>query len=112
MFGVGRSAFAPSPYELDRGVCACRPPEAWLSSGACSPVWRLFASAATLIDGKMPSLKAAFYRLFLVRPQRAQQPMKQQIADTILAQFVAMSARVGDCIPERWILHSLRPSLN
>src|SRR5437588_10687343 len=71
MFGVGRSAFTPSPYELDREVCACRLPAAWLSSGACSPVWRLFASAATMIDRKMPSLKAVFYRLLLVRPYDA-----------------------------------------
>jgi len=38
--------------------------------------------------------------------------MKQQIAARILDQFVTMSARAGHCIPERWILHELRPSLN
>ena len=38
--------------------------------------------------------------------------MKEQIAHRILDEFVSMSARAGHCIPERWILHSLRPSLN
>lgn len=34
------------------------------------------------------------------------------IKSTILNQFVAMSAKVGHCIDERWILHTLMPSLN
>lgn len=38
--------------------------------------------------------------------------MKQEIAQRILDEFTRTGARVGYCIPERWILHTLRPSLN
>jgi len=38
--------------------------------------------------------------------------MKQKIIDLILQQFVSMSAKVGHCIDERWILHKLVPKLN
>jgi hypothetical protein len=38
--------------------------------------------------------------------------MNEKIKTQILDAFVAMSAKVGDCIPERWISQKLIPSLN
>ena len=38
--------------------------------------------------------------------------MSQKIESLILDQFAAMSAAVGHCIDERWIIHKLRPALN
>ena len=38
--------------------------------------------------------------------------MSQKIESLILDQFAAMSASVGHCIDEWWIIHKLRPALN
>ncbi len=38
--------------------------------------------------------------------------MNEKIKSKILDAFVAMSAQVGHCIPDRWVLHTLIPSLN
>lgn len=38
--------------------------------------------------------------------------MSPKIESLILEQFFTMSASVGHCIDERWIIHKLRPALN
>lgn len=38
--------------------------------------------------------------------------MSPKIESLILEQFIAISAKVGHCIDERWIIHKLRPALN